>query len=289
MSLWLLVVGCGALSATALRARTGASTDPGQRDLVLADVPFNFGITISKVAGLGQGQDWGQQTEAYFKLVHMAPPESSWEAVRSQVQPNAEIWGGLNPDLRMPSAVTGCPLHYTPQKWWPRPLAEQYFGNKTVFGILRDPYERLVSFHRDPDFYPDCDVNKAVKATLLQYLGGNRFAQGCRFLPQAEFFDMPYGITLPIDIRRFPASANEVLEKHGYNNTHINMDDVLRAGGCPNVWAGDLDAETRKLVRFIYKRDFELLCKHFGYCDQEETICLAHIPGMCPPAHPAGK
>lgn len=184
--------------------------------------------------------------------------------------------------------MTGCPLHNTPQKWWPRPLAEQYFGNKTVFGILRDPYERLVSFHRDPDFYPDCDVNKAVKNTLKTFLQGKHFTESCRFLPQAEFFDGPFGVSLPIDIRRFPASANDVLERHGYTDVRVSMDDVLRAGGCPNVWAGDLDNETRLMTRLVYKRDFDLLCKHFGYCDPEETMCLSHIPGMCPEAHGAG-
>mmetsp|Transcript_118366 Transcript_118366/g.368618 ORF Transcript_118366/g.368618 Transcript_118366/m.368618 type:complete len:289 (+) Transcript_118366:92-958(+) len=276
-----------ALGAAALRTRNATG---GKRDLALADVPFNFGITISKVAGLGSGQDWAQQTEAYFKLVHMAtqPREASWQAVRSQVQPSAEVWGGLSPDLRAPSAV-GCPLHNTPQKWWPRPLAERYFGNKTVFGVLRDPYERLVSFHRDPEFFPGCDVNKAVKDTLRKFVKGGHFAESCRFLPQAEFFDGPFGITVPVDIRRFPESANEVLRQHGYDDVHIAMQDVLRAGGCPDVWAGDLDAETRQLIRIIYKRDFELLCKHFGYCDQEELTCLAQIPGMCPAAHSSGK
>lgn len=288
MALRALLLGLVAASAAALRTRNATS---GKRDLVLADVPFNFGITISKVAGLGSGQDWAQQTEAYFKLVHMPvePRKASWGAVLSKVQQDATIWGGLNPELRVTSAVTGCPMHNTPQKWWPRPLAEKYFGNKTVFGILRDPYERLVSFHRDPDFYPDCDVNKAVKATLKAFAAGKYFGESCRFLPQAEFFDGPFGITEPIDIRHFPQSANELLEKHGYGNVRIAMSDVLRAGGCPDVWAGDFDAETRALARAIYKKDFELLCKHFGYCDQEETMCLAHIPGMCPAAHSQGK
>jgi len=288
MSLNALLLALAAGGAAALRTR---NTTAGYRDLALADVPFNFGITVSKVAGLGSGQDWAQQTEAYFKLVHMAirPREAAWEAVRSKVPSNATIWGGLNPDLRAKSAVTGCPLHNTPQKWWPRALADKHFGNKTVFGILRDPYERLVAFHRDPEFFGSCDVNKAVKNTLKLIVAGQYFTQGCRFLPQAEFFDGPHGITAPIDIRHFPESANELLQQHGYNEVHIAMSDVLRTGGCPDVWAGDLDAEARALTRLVYKRDFELLCKHFGYCNQEEMTCLSHIPGMCPDAHSMGK
>ena len=33
----------------------------------------------------------------------------------------------------------------------------------------------------------------------------------------------------------------------------------------------------------VYHRDFDLICKEFGYCDPTENVCLTRVPGMCPP------
>ena len=33
----------------------------------------------------------------------------------------------------------------------------------------------------------------------------------------------------------------------------------------------------------VYHRDFDLLCKEFGYCDPTENVCLTRVPEMCPP------
>mmetsp|Transcript_13973 Transcript_13973/g.43622 ORF Transcript_13973/g.43622 Transcript_13973/m.43622 type:complete len:90 (+) Transcript_13973:3-272(+) len=78
------------------------------------------------------------------------------------------------------------------------------------------------------------------------------FAQGCTFVPQAEYFDGPYGISVPVDNRAFPASMNEVFEEHGYPDFHIRTPDILHVSLCPDVWAADLDSETRSLVRKVY-------------------------------------
>ena len=52
--------------------------------------------------------------------------------------------------------------------------------------------------------------------------------------------------------------------------------------GTKEVWPGDLSCDTKKLIREVYARDFELLCKHFGYCDAGENVCLTEVPEMCP-------
>merc|ERR1719414_1549602 len=108
----------------------------------------------------------------------------------------------------------------------PKDLAQKYFGNKTIFGMLRDPYERLTAFFRGgfsgyggsyPEFYKTCDVNGAVKQMMKDVLEKNdTFHAGCTFVPQAEYFEGEYGIKLPVDNRRFPFSMNEVFEEHGY-------------------------------------------------------------------------
>jgi len=183
-------------------------------------------------------------------------------------------------------------MYFTPQKYWPKHLAKKYFGDKTVFGLLRDPYERLIAMFRgdfqgygsfnNSRFMETCDVNGAVQEMMNLVIESNDpFASSCTFLPQAEYFDGPYGITLPVDNRKFPQSMNEVFEKHGYHEI-IKGENILHVNGCNNAWAGNLTAETKTLVKKVYARDFELLCKHFGYCDQDENTCIKGVYHMCP-------
>mmetsp|Transcript_166324 Transcript_166324/g.404111 ORF Transcript_166324/g.404111 Transcript_166324/m.404111 type:complete len:322 (-) Transcript_166324:50-1015(-) len=237
----------------------------GSRDLAMAYLPYNFGHTVAKVA-LSHGIKWGDCGER---------------------EGSAATCIG-----KMKSDVTGCDLMYTPGKYWPKDLAQRYFGNRTVFGILRDPYERMVAqfrgsgYAKDPHLHAICDVNTAVKAMMRDYLeevkAGKPYAANCNKLPQAEFFDQPYGATIAVDNRHFPLSANELLMEHGYSDLLIQTEEVDHVSGCDHVWAGDLDSEAKALVRQVYGRDFELLCKHFGYCDTLEDTCITTVPGMCP-------
>eukprot|EP00418_Pyrodinium_bahamense_P019871 CAMPEP_0179126632 /NCGR_PEP_ID=MMETSP0796-20121207/59949_1 /TAXON_ID=73915 /ORGANISM="Pyrodinium bahamense, Strain pbaha01" /LENGTH=300 /DNA_ID=CAMNT_0020825387 /DNA_START=53 /DNA_END=955 /DNA_ORIENTATION=- len=233
-----------------------------KRDLAMAYVPYNFGHTVAAVAAR-RGIQWGDCGSRF------GSPAACLGHRRSE--------------------VTGCELMYTPAKHWPQDEAHEVFGNRTVFGILRDPYERLVAQFRGsgllsaPDLYLSCDVSGYVKRTLKKYLAdGNPYANNCQALPQAEFFDQPFGATVAVDNRRFPESANELLTDHGYTDILIQHGDVAHVSGCDHKWAGDLDEEARALVREVYARDFYLLCQHFGYCDTEENVCLTHIKGMCP-------
>merc|ERR1719461_1917339 len=165
------------------------------------------------------------------------------------LQEDAEVWAALNPKLTGTSNV-GCPLSMTPPKYWSDDIAREYFGNKKVFGILRDPYERLVAFFRGSvgDAYagdfskwlPTCDVNGAVNHMMKEYLrerDTNPFIHGCTFLPQSEYFEGEFGIKIPVDNRRFPTSANELFAEHGYSNIRINTADCLHVNGCNEVWS----------------------------------------------------
>lgn len=228
--------------------------------LVMAYLPFNFGHTVSGKV-LSVGAQWG---DCGSRL----PVEG------------CQGWAT--------SEKTGCPMMYTPAKLWPQELAQVHFGGKTVFGILRDPYERLVAQFRGAYRlkHPElgCDVNAGVKQMMREYLWsmslGKPYADDCNWLPQAEYFDQPFGATLPVDNRNFPESMNEVLAVHGF--PQIAHEEVQHVSGCDDKWVGDLDPEARQLVQTVYKRDFELLCTHFGHCEKEEETCLTHIEGMCP-------
>mmetsp|Transcript_86261 Transcript_86261/g.175230 ORF Transcript_86261/g.175230 Transcript_86261/m.175230 type:complete len:320 (-) Transcript_86261:46-1005(-) len=271
--------------------------DRAERDLVFVHVPFDFGHTIESVALIDEASP-GRYLEYATYIMEIGgfgdqiTQPATWEQANDLKKPGGEVWGHANPDLQVKSNVTGCPMFYTPQKYWPKELAESYFGNNmTVFGTLRDPYERLVAIFRgqDPDyggdydeFYKSCDVNGAVKKMMQETLAGDVYRDGCVFAPQAEYFDGPHGITLPVDNRLFPQSMNTVFADHGYSDMRIREQDLFHVANCPEVWSGDLDCETRKIVRQFYARDFQLLCDHFGYCNDDENTCIKGVPDMCP-------
>lgn len=282
-----------------------------KKDLVLMHVPYNFGHTIEKVAlfnpsvdrievngfiqtylnGFGSNKA-GNQEMAKKKL------ENHIEHVKRH---GGEAWGHFNPDLQEISNVTGCSLFFSPQKYWPKDVAKKYFGDKKVFGLLRDPYERLVAMFRgsaslsamgegneygnifDPKYVAACDVNNAIKHAMKEFKkSGNMFKSSCTFIPQAEYFEGEYGIKKPVDNLHFPSSMNKLFEAHGYD-WKIRTQDIFHVSGCNHVWAANLDAETKGLIRDIYRKDFDLQCEHFGYCHLDKNTCLNEVPQMCPP------
>mmetsp|Transcript_31920 Transcript_31920/g.67896 ORF Transcript_31920/g.67896 Transcript_31920/m.67896 type:complete len:317 (+) Transcript_31920:51-1001(+) len=261
----------------------------GQQDLVFFHVPMNFGNSIALTAAVGSGSTLG-----YSEVSSLA--RQGWDAILTKVQPNAPVWGPLNPDLQTTSEL-GYPMYYTPQRYWPKDLAEQYFGNKTVFGLLRDPYERMVAYFRGGvggtargwEFTPDgrtCSqqLNLFVKHSLTPLVENPSQIPSANLHVQADYFEGPYAITLPLDLDSFPQSASALLQEHGYD-VNIETNDMIHVKGCDDTWAGDMDSEARALIQTYYARDFALRCTHFGYCDNDQNHCLTHVAGMCPANH----
>jgi hypothetical protein len=217
-------------------------------------------------------------------------------------RPSGRAWGHLNPALQDISNVSGCSLYFTPQKYWPEDVAQEYFGDKKVFGMLRNPYERLVAMFRGAqgltemhddyandfkyEYIKSCDVNNGIKEMMTRYIqeiqNGNPFWGACSYLPQADFFDGPYGVTVPVDNMKFPDSVNELYQEHGYDDHVRTPQDIFHVLGCPEVWSADLDEETKAMIRQVYARDFELICQHFGQCDDHMDDCIPGVPNMCP-------
>lgn len=262
-------------------------------------IPHNFGHTVEMVAAFGSGPS----AKIKFRTAIAMNREFMRDFKEGPIMPqlyqhNQSVWGGLDENLAVKSNVN-CTMYLTPPKYWPDDLAKQYFGDKKVFGILRDPYERLVTYFRSAvaDDSGDesignysywakkCDVNGAVYHMMKYYLrvkNRNPYIRDCAFLPQAEYFDGKYGIKIAVDNRKFPMSMNRVFDDHGYNNMHIETADCLRAQGCNEIWAGTLAPATRKLIQEVYAKDFELLCSKFGYCNKEENTCVDSVYSMCP-------
>mmetsp|Transcript_20023 Transcript_20023/g.56311 ORF Transcript_20023/g.56311 Transcript_20023/m.56311 type:complete len:305 (-) Transcript_20023:6-920(-) len=283
-----ILVHCASLAALARGLHVGHASGGagGQRDLAFVHVPMNFGNSIALTAAVGSG------SKLEYQNVTKAAA-GGWEAVTPLVRPGAPVWGPLNPDLQATSEY-GYPMYYTPQKHWPKDLAGRYFGNRTVFGLLRDPYERLVAYFRAGvagvarawDFTPDgrvCagELSEFAKSHLRPALASPASRPDVNVHRQADFFDGEYGITHPLDLDSFPASANSFLREHGYDTT-IGVNDMIHVVGCDNTWAGHFDKEARHMIKEYYSRDFELRCSHFGHCDHKPDHCLKHVPGMCP-------
>jgi hypothetical protein len=251
-------------------------------ELVMMHVPLNFGHEIESVAMLPPS--WNR-TQTYYGLMN-----STGDMPDPKL--DGENWARANPDLQTISSITGCPMYLTPQKYWPTELAQKYFSNKTVFGVLRDPYERIVQLFkggmeghsdRNATALATCDINSAIKKMMNETMHGNAFRDRCTFLPQAEYFEGPYKITVPVDARQFPKSMNAMFKAYGATEMHIFPWDISAEPNCQDSWANDLDCEARRMVREYYKRDFQLLCDRFNYCSPTNSVCLTGVEGLCPP------
>lgn len=130
-----------------------------KRNLAFVHIPFNFGHTVERVAMFRPNVS-NKQVENYVISMggwggtfgvrptgKMSVPKDTLN-FSEDLRPNGESWGHFADDLQLKSPTTGCDLYYTPQKYWPIEVAERYFGGKKIFGLLRDPFERLVSIFR---------------------------------------------------------------------------------------------------------------------------------------------
>lgn len=264
-----------------------------QQDLVFVHVPMNFGNSITEQVALGTGSklSYNEVTAAGGK---------GWDYINSIALEDASFWGPMNPDLQVHSnwnggellsdTAQGCPMYYTPQQFWPADLAQKFFGDKTVFGLLRNPYDRVLAFLRSQvggviqGFAFDnrtCDFGAKVK---MMFDGKASWppALRCQLQPQAPFFEGKNRITLPLGLEDFPMNAQKLLEDHGYSSVHLDPNEMHHVAGCDNTWGMDLDAETKAILKNYYAKDFDLMCKVFGQCDTDHASCCKRVPGMCP-------
>ncbi|OLP89170.1 hypothetical protein AK812_SmicGene29410 [Symbiodinium microadriaticum] len=281
---------------------------PFQKDLALTHVPCTFGHSV-EMAGLqlprSDLSDWLKVWQSFNTT-----PEEGLELMRSATAPDVPLWGMMDPVLRGFSKLTGCHLYYTPPKYLPKDVGQQYYGNKSAFTFLRDPYDRAVNDFRAQVFgldsiftmscrqntsvreghleresekyrnwYRTCDVNSYLRAELPKVLEGDIYRADCHFLPQADYFENPFANTTAIDNRKIPESFNALMVERGYFN--ITMPRTLHNYVCNNISAYTLAEDVKMLIRKVYARDFDLICSLFGYCDREEVTCLGQIPNMC--------
>lgn len=280
----------------------------GIRRLSFAHVPCNFGHTVEN-HGLGQPQQLGRPYFLGLSLLAPGYVAKLWVMNNLVRQPSAELWGMMHPAARPISEVTGCNLYYTPGKYWPAKAAAEYFGDREIFAVVRDPYDKMANEFRmqvqgiDSGFtvltrpevswreghlerenatyqmwYATCDVNAYLQEELRRFLEGDRFRVNCHMLPQSEFVEQPYGATVFVDNRKIPDSLNELFTARGYP---MRVGEPIHNYLCNNISAYSLTEETKSLIRQVYKADFELLCEKFGYCNDRELFCMQNLSRMC--------
>jgi len=292
---------------------TSALTDEeGSNPLVFMHMPFSFGHTLERIAMMPPTSDMNEYANVMvhataiqartYKLVHDVQHLRE-DLLEFTGRPDAIFWGHAHPQLMDYTGVTGfsCPLAFTPQVYWAEEYLQSYFGKQPlVFGLLRNPYERLVSIFRSgaagyansssesySRYLDTCDVNGWVRDSLQKFTDGagvkGKSFDSCLFFPQSAYFAGPHGIKLAVDARKFPQSMNQVLHEHGLPDLQIKEQDIVQGlAVCDHVWAGSLTANVKDLIQKVYRSDFLLLCKHFGYCDFNEPSCISGVPGNCP-------
>lgn len=278
----------------------------GVRRLSFTHVPCNFGHTVENF-GLGPNH------KSAAVSLSLVAPTYDWQVwIMNHVARarGGELWGMMHPAARPISEVTGCNLYYTPGKYWPAEAAKDYFGDRDIFAVLRDPYDKMVNEFRmqvqgiDSAFtalsrtevswreghlerenltyrmwYSTCDVNAYLQEELNKVLAGDRFRVNCHMLPQSEYVEQPYGATVFVDNRKFPDSLLELTKARGYS---LALEETsFHNWMCNNISAYSLTEETKRLIRKVYKSDFDLMCENFGYCDDRELFCMENLTRMC--------
>lgn len=188
-----------------------------------------------------------------------------------------------DPELDQISQVTGCTMRRTPSKDWPADMAQKYFGNRTAAGVLQDPISRLrqrfeeVGAAQFPEAFAKNDVNEGIQQMIKEYISSyNPYEHDCSLLPQAEYFDGPYGISAVADGRRFPDSLNEILVSHGFEQ-HVTVNHDVEVQRRTN--ATGISRETLILVGHMYENDLKLMCEKLGDCEFQFEPCVGPYPG----------
>jgi len=299
---------------------SGNRSHRGVRDLAMVHVPTNWGHTI-EMLGLGKavhqddGDIAGTVSDSMRVLNSNILPREGEESQRSVIEelkePGGEVWAEMEPQLRRISSV-GCDMYYTPQQHWPENIAKSYFRGRNIFGVIRDPYDKLVNEFRmqvmpfasvyagvtrqqvseredimereDSPYtgfggiYDRCDVNEFLRLELPK-VKQNPYRANCHFVPQVEYLKGTYAINLPVDARTLPESFNQLMGEHGYE---FRMDDTMHNMLCPGLWAGSLETDVKEMIKEIYAKDFDFLCKTWGYCSRDEMFCMKDMTYMCP-------
>jgi hypothetical protein len=258
---------------------------------------MNFGTSVAEQAALGQ-----DSSLSYTEV--QSAGSRGWDYVMSVAQEDAEFWGPMNPDLNAKSNWNGketldknegCPWYYTPQQHWPKELRESYLGDKRVFGILRDPFDRWTAFLRSSEgptgrgfeYVSDNSTcrdkfNRLTKLMMKTEADWDTNTR-CQLQLQAPFFEGNGAISLAQDLVYFPSNTQELLDTHGYDNVHLDAFKMMHVTACDQFWhAEDFDADSRKLIEEYYARDFKLIRKTLDRDDTAESHCCMGVPGMCP-------
>ena len=99
--------------------------------------------------------------------------------------------------------------------------------------------------------HPAPCVARVASCSVIQ--AGNPWAENCNYLPQAEFFDQPFGGTIFVDNRHFPDSMNEVF-KEGREEREREVSLL-----CSDLWGAFWTTGSLILLRIVGTNCTQLL------------------------------
>ena len=175
-------------------------------------------------------------------------------------------WGRFKPEHREYSSRNGkfndkCSYWHIPPKDFDNNLI--YDENET-FCVLRNPYDRIVSeykYRNKNEKHTPEKMNSWIKEHLIP----ENYQQGglnCHFLPQSDFiYDAQNNKACDniLDFDNLTSEFNNLTELHDIDlklNDEIKHNQTIKS-----VTISDLDNDVKRLIRNIYKRDFDELQK----------------------------
>lgn len=223
-----------------------AEPPPNSSELLFVHIPKNAGSSIEEAA-LAGGVGW-----AHFDQ-------------------------RLTGNMTMPDG-NSCNMWHVP----PRFAKELYNMSKRVVCVKRHPYLRVLSEYtyllsvdwgvNDSQHYNDhlsdhepCSsqsVNEFVQAAMKNYQHGQRYQHDCHFVPQVEYIWDENNKRICSDIVSvddMPFAFNSVLTKAGMQFQIPTESYNGHQGRCPGLSMHHLWHSTRRMVRRVYKDDFERL------------------------------
>jgi len=227
---------------------------------------------------LGEG-DANKAQELVF--VHI--PKNAGTSIEQAALQYGYHWGH---EMVYPPQNHTCGLHHLPPKYLEDPAP---YVNAELFAVIRHPYDRAFSeytylvsggnqghgkLENDPpriiyhishiDDWPICSVeglNRFTQRALRSVMDGMWDSYDCHYLPQSEYIwdnDRQWIKDL-LRIEELPDSFNALMESKG-NPTRLGEDrENNQSSVCPDITRDDFNKETRAMLDYLYRKDFENL------------------------------
>jgi hypothetical protein len=199
-----------------------------------------------------------KKVESFLEFIHI--PKNAGTTIENVANENNVKWGRFKPAHRDHSTNNKCTYWHTPPKYFG---VDSFYKKDETFCVVRDPYDRLVSEFKYRNKNKATHTKEQLNAWIQEHLKPEYYNNGennCHFIPQHEFVYDDLGNKTCDNILRFDSLTddfNKLTKKHEID---VRLSDSRRDNVTPNsLSTKDLYEETKRVIRSIYKKDFDLL------------------------------